>query len=155
MPVIHRQAIVLFRGFDKIRQGVFMATLKDYAKKAKARMKSGFWEEINKKRQLDIDSAESAGKSKDVVLKEYREVLTRQLFVQDSEEDELLYKKVCELLLEEAVILNPIGLLADKEKMSRMDESAKQQYILELSNKFKEMKERFYQESRLSLVYKK
>ena len=132
-----------------------MATLKDYAKKAKARMKSGFWEEINKKRQLDIDSAESAGKSKDVVLKEYREVLTRQLFVQDSEEDELLYKKVCELLLEEAVILNPIGLLADKEKMSRMDESAKQQYILELSNKFKEMKERFYQESRLSLVYKK
>ena len=155
MPVIHRQAIVLFRGFDKIRQGVFMATLKDYAKKAKARMKSGFWEEINKKRQLDIDSAESAGKSKDIVLKEYREVLTRQLFVQDSEEDELLYKKVCELLSEEAVILNPIGLLADKEKMSRMDEGAKQQYILELSNKFKEMKERFYQESRLSLVYKK
>ncbi len=155
MPVNHRQAIVLFWGFDKIRQGVFMATLKDYARDAKARMKSGFWQEVNKRRSRDIDYAETTGKTKEVVLKEYREVLTRQLFEQESKEDEILYKKVCELLSQNKVVTNPIGMLVDREKMYQLTERGKQQYVLELSKKFKEMKERYYQESRLSMMSKK
>ena len=118
-----------------------MATLKDYARDAKARMKSGFWQEVNKRRSRDIDCAETTGKTKEVVLKEYREVLTRQLFEQESKEDEILYKKVCELLSQNKVVTNPIGMLVDREKMYQLTERGKQQYVLELSKKFKEMKE--------------
>lgn len=132
-----------------------MATLKDYAKEAKARMKSGFWQEVNKRRNRDIDQAEWLGKSKDIVLQEYKEVLTRQLFEKESEEDRILYKKVCELLSQNKVVTNPIGMLVDREKMYQLTERAKQQYVLELSRKFKEMKERYYKERGLTLVSKK
>ena len=132
-----------------------MATLKDYAKEAKARLKSGFWQEVNKRRNRDIDQAEWLGKSKDIVLQEYKEVLTRQLFEKESEEDRILYKKVCELLSQNKVVTNPIGMLVDREKMYQLTERAKQQYVLELSRKFKEMKERYYKERGLTLVSKK
>ncbi|MBR2371529.1 MAG: hypothetical protein IKA90_01520, partial [Clostridia bacterium] len=102
-----------------------------------------------------IAYAETAGKTKQVVLKEYREVLTRQLFEQESKEDEILYKKVCELLSQNKVVTNPIGMLVDREKMHQLTERGKQQYVLELSKKFKEMKERYYQESKLSMMSKK
>ena len=49
-----------------------MATLKDYAKEAKARMKSGFWEEVKEQRQRDVQMAAQQGKNTDVVFKEYR-----------------------------------------------------------------------------------
>jgi len=132
-----------------------MATLKDYAKEAKARMKSGFWEEVKEQRQRDVKRAAEQGKSTDVVFKEYREILTRKIFETESKEDEILYARICELLSQNKVIINPIGLLADKEKMKQMSESAKQQYIFELSAKFKQMKERYYQERELMLVSKK
>ena len=40
-----------------------MATLKDYAKEAKARMKSGFWEEVKEQRQRDVKRAAEQGKT--------------------------------------------------------------------------------------------
>lgn len=132
-----------------------MATLKDYAKEAKARMKSGFWEEVKEQRQRDVQMAAQQGKNTDVVFKEYREVLTRRIFENETEEDEILYQKVCELLSQNHVVTNPIGMLADKQKMSEMTEHAKQHYIFELSKKFKQMKERYFKERQLAMMSKK
>ena len=132
-----------------------MMTLKDYAKEAKARMKSGFWQEIKEQRKRDVEFAASQGKNTDVVFKEYREILTRKIYENTTDEDELLYQKVCELLSQNKVITNPIGLLADEQKMSEMSGQAKQNYIFELSKKFKEMKDRYYKEKHLSMTNKK
>ena len=132
-----------------------MMTLKDYAKEAKARMKSGFWQEVKEQRQHDVQSAAEQGKNTDVIFKEYREVLTRKIFENETEEDEILYRKVCELLSQNKVVTNPIGMLADKQKMSTMSEQAKQHYVFELSKKFKEMKERYFKERQLAMMSKK
>ena len=132
-----------------------MMTLKDYAKEAKARMKSGFWQDVKEQRQRDVQLAAEQGKNTDVVFKEYREILTRKIFENETEEDEILYQKVCELLSQNKVITNPIGLLADKQKMSEMSEQGKQHYVFELSKKFKEMKERYYKERQLTITNKK
>ena len=126
-----------------------MPTIKEYAKEAKTRMKSGFWDDVKTKRQSDVETAAIQGKNTDVVFCEYREVLKRKIFDPDSKEDEELYRKVCGLLSQNSVVINPIGALADKEKMRAMSESAKQHYIFELSKKFKEMKERYYKEKEL------
>ena len=67
-----------------------MMTLKDYAKEAKARMKSGFWQDIIEQRKYDVQMAAEQGKSTDVVFKEYREILTRKIFENKTEEDEIL-----------------------------------------------------------------
>ena len=132
-----------------------MMTLKDYAKEAKARMKSGFWQDIIEQRKYDVQMAAEQGKSTDVVFKEYREILTRKIFENKTEEDEILYQKVCELLSQNKVITNPIGLLADQRKMNSMTAHGKQNYIFELSKKFKEMKERYYKERQLTMTNKK
>ena len=132
-----------------------MMTLKQYAQEAKARLKSGFWEQVKEQRDHDVQNAIRQGKSPDVVYKEYREVLTRKIFENKNDEDEILYQKVCELLSQNQVITNPIGLLADEEKMKDMTPQAKQNYIFQLSAKFKEMKERYHKESQLSITNKK
>ena len=131
-----------------------MMTLKQYAQEAKARLKSGFWEQVKEQRDYDVQNAIRQGKSPDVVYKEYREVLTRKIFENKNDEDEILYQKVCELLSQNQVITNPIGLLADEEKMKDMTPQAKQNYIFQLSAKFKEMKERYHKESQLSIKAK-
>lgn len=127
-----------------------MPTIKEYAKEAKTRLKNGFWDDVNIQRQNDVAVAANQGKSTDVIMSEYREVLKRKIFETETKEDELLYKKVCELLSQNRVIINPIGELADKNKMKNMSESEKQHYIFELSNKFKQMKERYYRETGIS-----
>ena len=132
-----------------------MMTLKDYAKEAKERMKSGFWQEVKEQRERDVKIAASQGKSTDVVFKEYREILTRKIYENTTDEDERLYQKVCELLSQDKVITNPIGLLADEQKMKDMTPQAKQNYVFELSKKFKEMKDRYYKEKHLSINNKK
>ena len=63
-----------------------MPTIKEYAKEAKARLKSGFWEEVIAKRAQDVKTAVNQGKNSDVVFCEYREVLKRKLFDGDSED---------------------------------------------------------------------
>lgn len=66
----------------------------------------------------------------------------------ESEErgDETLYRKVCDILDRDELALNPIGQLIDAEVYSELDPAAKQRYILELSEKFRELKDRYYRE---------
>lgn len=127
-----------------------MPTLKEYAKEAKMRMKSGFWDDVKARRQTDVEVAAKQGKNSDLVLGGYREVLKRKIFDVESKEDERLYKKVCELLSQNRVVINPIGELADKAKMKNMTDSEKQHYIFELSKKFRQMKERYYREAEIN-----
>ena len=56
---------------------------------------------------------------------------------------------------QDKVITNPIGLLADEQKMKDMTPQAKQNYVFELSKKFKVMKERYYKERQLAMINKK
>ncbi len=67
-----------------------------------------------------------------------------------SDSDQALYKKVCKLLEEEQIIINPINELIDKKYYDSLSLEGKQRYIFDLSDKYKEMKERYYKEHGLS-----
>ena len=97
--------------------------LKKRAQIAKQRLKMGYWESVrrgNSARSVDHVSAVAP--------------------------DEKMYKKVCAILDRDEATLNPIGQLIDNDVYTSLDAASKQQYILELSNKFRELKERYYKE---------
>lgn len=59
--------------------------------------------------------------------------------------DELLYKRVCEILDSNSVV-NPIGELIDRRIFNGLDSESKQKYINNLNNKFRELKARYFKE---------
>lgn len=69
-----------------------------------------------------------------------------------SDRDQALYKKVCRLLEEERIIINPINELIDRKYYDTLSLEGKQRYIFDLSDKYKEMKDRYYKEHSLSRV---
>lgn len=60
--------------------------------------------------------------------------------------DQELYERVCKILLSDQVIINPIQELVDKKVYSALSLEAKQRYILDLTEKYKQMKLRFEHE---------
>ncbi|MBR6778919.1 MAG: hypothetical protein IKM43_02060 [Clostridia bacterium] len=57
-----------------------------------------------------------------------------------------LYERVCRLLSRDEIVINPIQELVDHKYYSTLSLEAKQKYIFDLSEKYKEMKLRFERE---------
>lgn len=57
-----------------------------------------------------------------------------------------LYERVCKLLNRDEVVINPIQELVDYKYYNTLSLEAKQKYIFDLSEKYKEMKARYYLE---------
>ena len=59
-----------------------------------------------------------------------------------------LYERVCKLLERDDIVINPIQELVDRKYYNTLTLDAKQKYIFELSEKYKEMKSRYEIEHR-------
>ena len=107
-------------------------SMKDYAKRAKRRMASGFWDKIRQERDEYIknNSQENPQKIKEY----YSKRLMREIYFSASQdEDEELYHKVCKLLNKNDYILNPISYLIDHKEYDKLDFYAKE--VLSKMNK--------------------
>lgn len=62
------------------------------------------------------------------------------------EHDQQMYQKICRMMEEDRVIINPIKELIDKKYYDSLSIEAKQKYIFDLSDKYKEMKDRYIRE---------
>lgn len=126
-----------------------MSEIKRRALLAKQRMKMGYWQKMQEER--DKLSAETEDSSKltlasDLRKKEY-EIRNKVALGDDfAEKDEKMYIKVRDILDRDENVLNPIGQLMDRNAYEEMDEGNRQRYILELSSKFRELRERYYKE---------
>lgn len=110
--------------------------LKKRARLAKQRLKMGYWQSLKATQELDT-----------ATVNDVRVKLRRELDDKNAEyADERMYRKVCDILNRDETTINPIGQLIDKAVYQKLDSSGKQRYILELSNKFRELKERYYRE---------
>ena len=120
-------------------------TIKQYAKEALKRMKSGFWQDYRKNLGLKVEQAQSNGVLASKVKEYYAERITENI-KNDNEENELFYQKVKDILDTEGEISNAIGRLTDLEVYNRLDYDAKQRYSLELSSKYIKAVERYNKE---------
>lgn len=69
-----------------------------------------------------------------------------KLIILSDTEDEKLYKQICEMLDENIDVLNPIGKIADKEKISNMTQSERDRYIINLRDKYLLLRNRYLEE---------
>ena len=116
--------------------------LKKRAWLAKQRLKMGYWESVRRD-----ETASGVGESRqDTTGGRMRIMHDVSDGSRVSARDEKMYQKVCEILDRDEATINPIGQLIDDELYNSLDPAARGRYILELSNKFRELKDRYYRE---------
>ncbi len=127
-------------------------SIKTYAKKAKERLTSGYWDKIRKERDEYIRN--NSNENVQDILDLYSRRLMREIYSSDTNTyDAELYKKVCKLLSNNEFTLNPIGQLIDHSEYDSLDYTAKQNYILKLTDKYNEMRERYEREKDLKIIH--
>lgn len=120
-------------------------TLKEYAKEAKARMKSSFWQDYKNRVETQIEKAEEDGVSKSKVVEYYQNkaaVTIRGVNTKDEE----FYLKVKEILSTYGDVSDAIGRLTDKDYFATLSYEQRQRYTLDLSARYIKAKERYYKE---------
>ena len=120
-------------------------TLKDYAKEAKKRLKSSFWQDYKSKVKVESSKAEEEGGNKSKVVEYYQSKAAVTIRGVNSE-DEKFYQDVKSILIKYGDVSDALGRLTDKDKFNSLSYDAKQRYMLELSEKYRKAKERFYKE---------
>ncbi len=130
-----------------------LSELKKRALLAKQRMRMGYWQAMNEEKMKKLEELGSGYQSvqlvKDMQLAKFERDDRAALGFGQVLREEALYEQVCQMLNENELISNPIGKLIDREVYEGLDEGNRQKYILDLSRKFCEMKERYYKERRL------
>ncbi|MCH5160218.1 MAG: hypothetical protein J1F66_05195 [Clostridiales bacterium] len=123
-----------------------MSTFKEYAKRAKERMKNGFWEQAKQNIQTEKQVAATLGLNTAKVGEEQRRKLQRQIYDYDGFcEEEEFYSKVAAILDSDELVSNPIMRLADQEYLAKLSPAERQVYISKLAAKYREAVEHYRQ----------
>ena len=124
--------------------------LKKRALLAKQRMKMGYWQQLLTEKETMLIQAGDSQQAQYIISEVQRARGKRDNNIIVNKEsvgrDEEMYIKVCRILDSDTVTTNPIGQLIDKNEYDNLDDSGKQRYILRLSEKFCELKDRYYKE---------
>ncbi len=128
-----------------------MGQLKEYAKLAKERMKSGFWTQTKLEMEHAREVAATMGLDAGKVAHEQRERITRMINSPEQYiEEEAFYAKVQDILSSQGTVTNPLMLLADNQLVATLSPYDKQAYFLKLSTRYQQAVDRYNIESKLS-----
>ncbi len=116
------------------------STLREEARRAKRRMKSGFWAECQEDKTRRLEEAKRLGLNESKVERYFASQVTAQ--IEGRAEDEF-YLKVKEMLQSEGEVSDAIGRLTDKAYYDTLSYEEKQRYSLALSEKYLRALERF------------
>ncbi|MCL2676060.1 MAG: hypothetical protein FWE84_05735 [Firmicutes bacterium] len=124
--------------------------LKKRALLAKQRMKMGYWQQLMDEREKMLSKVGNTEQNVQLISEVQRAEIKRDanVFINNPvvSRDEALYKRVKLILDENEYVSNPIGRLIDKDEYERLDDGGRQRYVLELSRKYSELRERYYKE---------
>lgn len=121
-----------------------MSTFKEYAKKAKHRMKSGFWEQAKKDMETEKQVAATQGLNPRKVGEEQHRMLQQQIYDYEGFcEERDFYKKVEEILDSDETVSNPIMRLADQQYMAELNPADKQAYLSRVAARYRQAVERY------------
>ena len=115
-------------------------TLKELAREAKGRLKSGFWSACREDLDRNLSSAREQGISETRVERFFADKLAAAL---GGEKEDEFYLRVKELLTTEGEVSDAIGRLTDREYYETLSYEEKQRYNLSLSERYLRALERF------------
>lgn len=125
-------------------------TLREYAREARKRMKSGFWQKMREEKEQAILVALENGQSIEAVEAQFKRKIQCAICAKEDEQqildDEAFYEKVCKVLESTDLLMSPLAKLIDHEIYDNLSERDKQNYILKLSDRFVQMKQRYAEE---------
>ena len=116
------------------------SSLREEARRAKRRIKTGFWTECQENMDEQLLKAREQGLNESKVGRFFAAQVTAQ--IEGKKEDEF-YLKVKQMLLTEGEVSDAIGRLTDREYYATLSYEEKQRYTLNLSEKYLRALERF------------
>ena len=118
-------------------------TLREEARRAKSRIKSGFWKECQENMDEHLEKARKQGVNESKAGRYFAELVSAQI-VGDKEDE--FYLKVKKMLLSDGEVSDAIGRLTDKAYYETLTYEEKQRYTLSLSEKYLRALEKFRRE---------
>ena len=128
------------------------SSLREEARKAKMRMKSGFWEKTDADRERKIEKAREHGLNESKAGRYFKMQVEAQ--IEGRKEDEF-YLRVKKMLLSDGEVSNAIGRLTDQEYYKTLSYEEQQRYNLSLSEKYLRALERFRAECEFEALNRK
>ena len=126
-------------------------TIKDYAKEAKKRLKSGFWEDYKSNLGEKTVKAEEMGIAASKVQEYYKEKTTAEISTGVGVTgDEEFYKKVKDYLDEYGETPDILKKLMNESYFLLLPYEKRQKYLLELSSRYLSALERYKKEKTFS-----
>lgn len=121
-----------------------MSTFKEYAKRAKQRMKNGFWENARQRLQHEKEVAATTGVNQHKLGEEHRRRIEQQIYDYDGYMfEEEFYNKVVAMLTSDQVVTNPIMRLADSKYMSTLSTQDKQVYLSRIAAQYRKAVDKY------------
>ena len=130
-------------------QGKGSRSLRDEARLAKNRIKSGFWTECQENMTEHLEKAREQGLNESKAGRYFKTQVEAK--IEGKKEDEF-YLRVKEMLLTQGEVSDAIGRLTDKEYYATLSYEEKQRYNLTLSEKYLRALERFRAECEFELL---
>ena len=118
-------------------------TLREEARRAKSRLKGGFWAECEAEKEEKMQKAREQGLNESKAGRFFKTQVEAK--IEGKREDEF-YLRVKEMLLSEGEVSDAIGRLTDREYYDTLSYEEKQRYTLSLSEKYLRALERFRKE---------
>ena len=115
-------------------------TLREEARRAKMRIKSGFWAECQEDMTEQMEKARQQGLNESKVGRYFASQVSAKIA---GEKEDEFYLKVKSMLLSEGEVSDAIGRLTDKEYYATLTYEEKQRYNLTLSEKYLRALEKF------------
>ena len=126
-------------------------TLREEARKAKNRIKSGFWSDCKKDMAGQMEKAREQGLNESKAGRYFTAQVTAK--IEGKKEDDF-YLRVKEMLLSEGEVSDAIGRLTDKEYYATLSYEEKQRYTRSLSERYLRALERFRAECEFETLAK-
>ena len=120
-----------------------IVSLRVEARRAKDRMKSGFWKDCKQDLDERLQLARELGVNESRAERYFAEQVSAK--IEGRKEDEF-YLRVKEMLLAEGEVSDAIGRLTDKPYFDTLSYEEKQRYTLSLSERYLRALERFRRE---------
>lgn len=118
-------------------------SFRSIAREAKARLKSGFWQNCKSELSGEVARAKESGISESRAGRYFAGKVTCSI---RGGEDDAFYEKVRALLMAEGEVSDAIGRLTDHEVFDKLSYEDKQRYTLALSERYLRALERYRRE---------
>ena len=118
-------------------------TLREEARRAKCRLKGGFWTECEAEKEEKMQKAREQGLNESKAERFFAAKIANKI---SGEKEDEFYLKVKQILDEEGEVSDMLGRLTDQSVFGTLDYASRQRYMMDLSERYQRALMRYKKE---------